>query len=305
MGLLELFFPGERVSEFSRGVREQFGFELGKVLLVSVAVGLVLAVVFFFFGAVTGVESNFVGLYSLLIAFAPLVLVLLFFSYSAEHRLKKLESEAPGLLLQASIFPKGTPVSKIISFLGKKEHGLLGKEFARVEIEIGRGKSVQEALQKMKKRNRSPVVMRLVELVLIAYNSGAYLGDSFRELAEEMLEMNSMIAEKKAAMAIERFTLIAGSAVIVPFILGVLTGLVFGLDFGGIEIAGFSSTEQRAELLEIAPIANQLYIIEYALIASVFLGWLEGKPKKSFVYAIVIVPCSLAIFFFSQSLSVL
>ncbi|MCX6802304.1 MAG: hypothetical protein NT067_04295, partial [Candidatus Diapherotrites archaeon] len=76
-------------------------------------------------------------------------------------------------------------------------------------------------------------------------------------------------------------------------------------DFEGIEIAGFSSGAQRAELLAVAATANNLYIIEYALIASVFLAWIEGMPKKALVYALVLVPLSTAVFLFSRGFSVL
>ncbi len=303
MTLIGLFAGEERAAYFAFELEQNFSVSLESVQLKAIITGAILSLGVVVTGFILGSGSETIALLFFGSLIAPLLLVLFYYSYLLERRQKEKEKEASGLLLQASVFPRGTPVSQIIEFLGRKKNSFLGAEFAQAWSEIKSGAPVEKALGKIKERNRSRVIARMTDMLAIAYESGAFLGNSFRELAEELLEMQSMLAEKKAALAIERVTLIAGSALIVPFILGVLTGLVFGFDFSGIEIAGFSSTAQRQELLNTAPTANQLYIIEYAVIASVFLAWLDGNPRKAFVYAIVLIPVSTAVFVLSQGIS--
>jgi len=299
-----ILFDESKTRDFRLQLKEHFSVSLHRLCSKALGIGAVLSLAALAAGFFLGLGLEAIVLAFAAALFAPLTLSLLYYSYLLERRKRALESEAPMVLLQASVFPRGTPVSSIVSYLARKENGLLGREFLKAKREIARGSSMEKALKGLGKRNKSAVIARLAEMLLIAYESGAWLGESFRELAEELLEMKAMLAEKKAALAIERITLLAGSALIVPFILGVLVGMVFEFDFGEIEIAGFSSQGQREELLAAAPIANNLYIIEYALIASVFLGWLDGRQKKAFVYALALVPASSLVFAFSQGLSV-
>lgn len=303
--LLKLFFDQKKVNEFREQLQEHYSVSLNGQCTKLIGLGAVLSLGFVIIGLFYGIGAEIaLGLF-LLLLFLPLVFFVLYYSYLIEKRKKTIEEQTPMVLLQASVFPKGTTLREIIGYLSKKENGELGKEFQKTREEIEKGASVEKAMEKLKKRNPSPIIERLSELLLIAYQSGAPLGESFRELAEELLETKAILSEKKAALSIEKTTLLMGSLLIVPFILGVLTGLVQGFEFGEIGVAGFSSTEQRTELLNTAPIAINLYIIEYAFIASIFLGWLDGKPKKALLYALLIVPCSIAVFFFSQGLSLI
>ena len=303
MTLIGLLAGKKTEKEFARELKQNFSVTLSLMQWKALGLGAVLSLLAVALALVLGLGSESAVVLFVALLFAPLLLLLSYYSYLVEKRRKSMESEAPMLLLQASLFPPGTPVSRLIEFLGKRKNSQLSAEFERAWLQIRRGASVEKALGKIKERNKGAVIARMIDVLLVAYESGAFLGESFRELAEELLEMKAMLVEKKASLAIERVTLIAGSALIVPFILGVLTGLVFEFDFSDIQLAGFSSTAQRQELLETAPTANQLYIIEYAVIASVFLAWLDGKPRKAFVYAIVLVPLSTGVFLLSRSIS--
>ncbi len=300
MFLLKLFWPEEKIDGFKKQLKEKFNVELGKLSLRTIVIGAILSVSIAAIEVLNGTGIELVLLSFAALLFLPLTLSLLYYSYLLERRKKKLEKQAPMLLLQASVFPRGTPVSKIIAYFARKENGLLGEEFAKAKREISRGASIQEAMHKFSKRNRGLAMERLADILVIAYESGECLSDAFRELAEELLDMQAIQAEKRAVMEIERATLLLGTAFVVPFILGILTGLIFDFEFEGIEIAGFSSSEQRAELLAIAPTAVLLYIIEYALIASLFLGWLDGAPRKAFVYSLALLPISVTVFFLAQ-----
>jgi Flp pilus assembly protein TadB len=305
MKFLNIFFPEEKTKEFDAQLRAHFSVSLEGVCRRALMLGAVLSILFLFAAFFLGFGMPEIVVAFIALLLLPPLIAVLYYAYLLERREKRLESEAQLALLQASVFQKGTPVSRIIGFLARKGNGLIGKEFLKAKKEIGKGASVEEALEKFRERNHGIAMERLADILRIAYESGECMGERFRELAEEITEMQAITAEKKAVLAMEKATLLMGSAVIVPFILGILTGLVSEFGFEGMEIAGFSSGAQRAELLAVAATANQVYIIEYALIASVFLAWIEGTPKKALVYALVLVPLSTAVFFLSRGFSVL
>jgi Flp pilus assembly protein TadB len=305
MNALNLLFPEEKTKEFDAQLREHFSVSLEGVCRRALLLGAILSIFFLFAAFFLELDAlQATGLFLLFLLLPP-VLAVLYYAYLLERREKRLESEAQLALLQASVFQKGTPVSAIIGFLARKGNGIIGKEFLKAKKEIEKGASIEEALEKFRERNHGVVMERLADILRMAYESGECMGERFRELAEEITEMQAITAEKKAVLAMEKATLLMGSAVIVPFILGILTGLVSEFGFEGMEIAGFSSGAQRAELLAVAATANNVYIIEYALIASVLLAWIEGMPKKALVYALVLVPLSTAVFFLSRGFSVL
>ncbi|MCX6802052.1 MAG: type II secretion system F family protein, partial [Candidatus Diapherotrites archaeon] len=231
MKALNLLFPEEKTEEFKAQLQEHFSVSLEGICGRSLMLGAIVSIFFLFaaFFLELGMPETVIAFIAFL--FLPPLLAVLYYAYLLEKREKRLEQEAQLALLQASVFPKGTPVSAIVSCLARKGNGLIGKEFAKAKKEMGKGASVEEALKKFRERNRGIVMERLADILLVAYESGECMGERFRELAEEIIEMQAIIAEKKAVLSVEKATLLMGCAVIVPFILGILTGLVSEFDF--------------------------------------------------------------------------
>jgi hypothetical protein len=48
--------------------------------------------------------------------------------------------------------------------------------------------------------------------------------------------------------------------------------------------------------------ANQIYIAEYAIIASVFLGMQENNTKKAVIYAMFLLPASFVFYFLAKGI---
>ena len=73
--------------------------------------------------------------------------------------------------------------------------------------------------------------------------------------------------------------------------------MVSSMDFAAFELLEFGATAvERAALLGSTVLANQIYIMEYSLLAAFFVAGLEGKPKKALLYACLLLPLSLASF---------
>lgn len=170
----------------------------------------------------------------------------------------------PDLLLQASAFPKGISINKIFAFFSKADFGLLGKEFEIALLEMEKGVSVEEALENIKKRCRSRIINRAIDLMIRGYESGADLSSVFRASAEDFFETNSILRERNSALVIEKYTLLFAGGLIVPAILGLLFGMVSGIDFSGLQSLEINagSADGSNGLLEATALASQIYIEE-------------------------------------------
>jgi len=228
---------------------------------------------------------------------APFPLHFMLQHYIFELRKRKKEGLVPDLLLQASAFPKGTAFEKVLEYFSHERFGLLGKEFAMAGGEIAKGASVRQALDNVTARCRSNVVERAMLLLKQGYDSGVDMGRIFRESADDLLETNAILRERNAALVIEKYTLLLAGGVIVPAVLGLLGTTVAGMDFSALELLEFGApAAEKGLLLSSTMLANQIYIIEYALLASFFVALLEGNPKKALVYAAMLLPLSIVSF---------
>ncbi|MBI5553514.1 MAG: type II secretion system F family protein [Candidatus Diapherotrites archaeon] len=225
--------------------------------------------------------------------------VLLYFgwSYRADLARKNMETNIPDLLLQASIFPAGTPLTEILAHASQNDFGLLSGEFSNALQEIRRGAPVPLALQNISLRTRSAIVDRAVQLLLMGYRSGMDTAELFRETAEDLLKTQGILAERRAGTLIQKYTLLLAGSILVPLILGLIAHTVTRMDFGAMNgMMGGMSAVSRQELLAATLLANQIYIAEYAVLASVFAAFLEGRPKKSILYVLFLLPFSLLLY---------
>jgi len=289
------FFEKEKLLGFENKLQmnESKSSSVEKFLEKSFSAGAVLTLLGVLVLGLQKTDILFITLVCSALFFVPLLANYFFQEYCFESNKRKKEKLVPDLLLQASVFPAGTDIIAIIKYIGNSDFGLLSKDFRQAYLAILKGASVEKALEKVKKTNQSRVIDRGINLLIQGYCSGADMGLVFREAAEDILETQSLLRERVSTMVIEKYTLLFAGGLIVPLILGLLVGMVNGMGFASIEGLSFGiAIQERRELLSMALAANNFYIIEYALLASIFVAQQENNLKKAMLYAVFLVPAS-------------
>ncbi|MCX6800788.1 MAG: type II secretion system F family protein [Candidatus Diapherotrites archaeon] len=235
--------------------------------------------------------------------FLPFALNYLFQDIKFEKRKLAKEKLLPDLLLEASVFCDETSFIGTIKRLAKQDFPLLREDFERAAAEISNGASAEEALERMKALNKSEAYSRVIGLLLQGYHSGAEMSKIFKETAEDLLETHAILRERQAVMLVNKYTLILASGIIVPAVIGLIVGLVSGLNFDSMgELSLGLSIETRKKMLSFATLGTTIYLGEYALLSSFFLALQEGNKKQFWVYALILLPTALGVFYFAKGL---
>jgi len=244
---------------------------------------------FFFAGAIT--------------FFSPFFINYILQDIIFEKRKRKKEELLPDLLLEASVFCDDNSLLNTIEKLSEIELPLVKKDFERARIEINNGSSIEEALNGIKRINKSVSYSRVIDLLLQGYKSGAKMASLFKETAEDLLEAQAIIRERQAVMLITKYTLLLAAGIIVPSVLGLIIGLVSGLSFESMaELELGLSLETRKEMFSLSVLGTGIYLGEYALISSFFLSLGDGNKKQFWFYAAIIIPIALISFFVAQKM---
>ena len=235
--------------------------------------------------------------------FVPFVLNYIYQDVLFEKRKRKREDLLPDLLLEGSVFCDQKSLVKTIHSFSEQEIPFLGKDFKRVYLDIKNGASVEEALERNKRLNKSESYARVIDLLLQSYSSGGKVSELLRELAEDLMETKAIITERQAVMLVTKYTLLLSAGIIVPAILGTVIGLVSGLGFETMKDIGVGlSLTERTELFGLAVLGTTIYIFEYGVLSSFFLALQEGNKKQFWIYLMILVPCGAIAFTFAQGL---
>ena len=123
---------------------------------------LIISIIIFVLALSAGIIiSNFYIMILSVLVFPVIFLISYFIEiFKFEQKKKAKEKLIADALLQASSFPKGTSIIKIIKYLSETDYGLLSLEFRKCLNQINNGFSVEEALQEFKARNKSKIISR-------------------------------------------------------------------------------------------------------------------------------------------------
>jgi hypothetical protein len=236
-----------------------------------------------------------------LMFFLPFFLNYLYQDIKFENNKKKKEIILPELLLETSVFFDNNNLLTNIKKMSEIDLPF-NKDFKRVLIEINNGSNIVTALNHMKELNQSKSIDQVVDLFLHYYETGCEMDTLLKDTATDLLENNAIIRERQAIMLVTKYTLFLACGLIVPCVLGLIIGLVNGLNFGLMgELEIGLSTEARKELFNFAVLGANIYIIEFALLSSFFLGIQDNNKKQFWIYALILVPIALVCFFTAQS----
>ena len=162
--------------------------------------------------------------------FVPFFINYLWQDIKFENMKKKKENLLPELLLEASVFYDENSLLKNIKKMSQIDLPF-NKDFYRILREINNGSNIVDALNRLKTLNQSKNIDRVIDLFLHGYESGVALETLLKETAEDLLENNSILKERQAVMLVTKYTLFLAAGLIVPSIIGLIIGLVNGLNF--------------------------------------------------------------------------
>ncbi len=277
-----------------------FGFRGEKLVAKMLPLGLICSGAVIFFAASTG-QGEKTYFLAFPAFFAPALAAHLLRLYSLEERKRKIEEQTPDLLLLASSLPGVSSLPKIAQFMAVGNSGPLAEEFAIARAEMAAGMPAEEALSRIGKRNSSAALTRAIGMIIAALDSGANMRLAFRETAEDFMHTQSIMRERAAATAMQKYTLLLAGGALVPFILGKLGAMVEGFSLSSVSEIGIGMPQaQRISMQSAVSLASAVYIAEFALIASAFIAMQEGRPRRAIVYALGLLPAGLLVYFLSR-----
>ncbi len=248
------------------------------------------ALIFFLFSQT---EPFFKSLISLAILFLPPSLLYFLLDYLHDGKLKQIDAELPEALFQIAAFPQNTSMEKIIESVAEKKTPL-GREFLKAHNLIKAGFATSEALETIGNDSGSPLLRRSVSLIIQAYESGSDLGICISEIASDIFEMQSLRKEASSLAAMQKYTLLAGSGVLIPLILGLLLGIVSSLPMS--EDATLQGFGHNHALLLAIDGSIHAYLLILAALCAIFVAFQDGKIKKAPVYFCMLLPSSQFVF---------
>ena len=256
-------------------------------------------VVFLFSILSSILAAYFFGVFGLLILLLP-PFTYFFFVYLNDYRNQEIEKNIPDALFQASISEGSIPMDKIIKNISRSDFGILSQEFSITSKQIELGRSVPDALENMKKRVSSDIFGRVIGLFNLCYKLGSNVQRILHETASDIFELNSVIKERQAIIAMQKYTVLYGGCLIVPVIIAITINIVSGLDFSYVQNFTKINSEQKSIMIQNIEQASQVYVALYVLLACIFVAYQEGRQSKFIVYALLFSFLAFSLFHFAR-----
>ena len=120
---------------------------------------------------------------------------------------------------------------------------------------------------------------------------------ALRECAQDVSSFFALLRERAALLSIQRYTVLASSALLVPIILGTVVFLAPTLS--GASVAGSAAPD--AALLFTLSLACQIYLVINAALSALLLSLTESNPARAALYFAICAPMSLIFFSIASS----
>ncbi|MCC7570060.1 type II secretion system F family protein [Candidatus Micrarchaeota archaeon] len=219
-----------------------------------------------------------------------------YFLFLAEDRILKMEKKLPEALTHAAMLQKGMSTEQIIGEMSKQK-GPLGNEFKIAYRQISAGADVESSLMAIAERNNSLLIKRAVKLIIHGYYAGADMYSALRETAEDIYSLFILISQRKSVLALQKYTLLLGGAILVPLILGSILQVVGSLNTHGlVSVLTDKEITDTADILETIKSATFVYLMIFSIISGIMIAQQEGESKKAIVYAVIIVICAAVLY---------
>lgn len=236
------------------------------------------------------------GLIAPILGFASIFLIPYF---QFEKRRDKVESHLPDVLEQLSTMSGLKNMDEIVGYLAETRLGAVSEEFAIANHILKRNLNLDLALRRMRARTESKSLDRVLKLLTEGAMRGVDVGDAAKKMAESLRNKHMIVEERSASLSLQRYTLLAAAAVLVPIILGVVWGISNSLASlsemsmgGGVKF----NPQKTQEILDVVRSTFGLYVVIHAVEASFSVARQEGDIKKSIFYIVPLAAISYFVF---------
>ncbi|MFA6907486.1 MAG: type II secretion system F family protein [Candidatus Micrarchaeia archaeon] len=220
-------------------------------------------------------------------------------AYFSEAEMKRAEMLLPDALCTAASTHKLLSAEKMLALLSKGGFGRVSEAFALALARQMAGDSFQSSMAAAARYCPTPLAARAFSLIVVAYETGADMYSALRECAEDVSSFFALMRERAALLSIQRYTVLASSALLVPIILGTVVYLAPTLS--GASAAGAGSAQPDAALLSTLALASQIYLVMNAALSALLLALTESNPARAALYFAICAPMSLILFSIASS----
>ncbi|MEM4633935.1 MAG: type II secretion system F family protein, partial [Candidatus Anstonellaceae archaeon] len=201
-------------------------------------------------------------------------------SYLAEKENVESEAFLPDALHAAASVHKVLSPERMLSFLAKGGYGRLSEAFESALRRQKAGESFALSMQNALTHCDTFLTRRAFGMMVVSYETGADMGKALRETASDAASFFSLIKERAAVLSIQHYTLLAASAFLVPFILGLVASFVPSISQSAL-LAGLPDAQNGLSSLGLA---CQIYLAICSVFSSFALAVSSGKKSRWLLY---------------------
>lgn len=250
-------------------------------LALLAASSLVLSAALFFSGL------GMLSLFALAIAPAAYALA----SYAAQREIAEAEGFLPDALYGAAATHRLFSSEKMLSYLAKGNFGRLSEAFGIALARQQAGEGFEESMKAASVHCPSQLTKRAFSLLIVSHKTGAEMYAAMRETAQDVVSFFALVRERAALLSMQRYTVLASCALLVPAILGAVAYIAPSLSSASSLILPSANTEIPGLFL-----ACQAYLVLNAALSSLLLALVETDPKKAALYFCACAPVAIAVF---------
>ena len=243
----------------------------------------------------------------LLLALAPLLLLSLL-EGEVLSQVSALEAELPSLLLGAAASGRFS-LERLLEQAHNMPAGPLREQARESLRQIKAGGNPLTVLNEWAAHSPSVMLSRALTLLSVGWRAGGPMGKPLRALAADALASGTLVRERAAQLATQRYTLWAAGALLVPAILavslsfssqvasiGALSTSGSILNGGAAQASALSSaagaSSSPLQSVQAAASAVPLYLLLNSLLVGLYLALASGARERFVPYAAALVLCS-------------
>jgi len=210
-----------------------------------------------------------------------------------EKNTQTMEKQAGEALLILSSIPHTESFVSQLEWVSTITPQPLRETWKKMTQTIQQGKNPEEAFELLFHARNSSILESVSSLMKQTYESGNPFGTRARELAQKIMTHHSSLHERRSVLLVEKYTILFAGGILVPFLLGILTGVVSSLPF----TTNTSLIPEGADALFTTALQGvRGYLLLYACIAGLFVGMQEDKWGEGMAYSLILLPSAQIIY---------